>query len=510
MRVPFERGFELFDRVQARLRAGDLRGDLAVAALQVGHALGDGVAVLARDARALALRRRFGFVARDEDLALAEPRARLVGGVRVLVAFRQRARVLALEPLDLAARGVDLRAPLRLARGALGRERLDRAQLLVHRVERAARGGDRFGRRELALARAVGLRVERREPFLERADRVAQRLALALDAVAVGDDGVGLPLEPVAPRDRGGQIGFDARELRARGLRARAVVVQLQLDRVRRVAQRRERRAELRRARGRGGGPVLVLLQLRRDALALGAARRRRAQVRQDLEVAHARGHLAVAFRAAHLRVELRHAPFQLGDEVVDADRVLLGGFQPAQRLVLAREELADAGGLFEQRAALGGLRRQDRVDLALRHDRVRARPQARAHQQLVHVAQAHGLAVDVELGLADAVRAPRDLHLGEVERQHALRVVERERHLGHAERLARVVAGEDDVFHLLRAQAARRLLAEHPADRVDEVGLAGAVGADDRRGAVDEIERRRFGERLEAEDLERFQTHSG
>ena len=33
VRVAFERGFELFDRVQPRLGAGDLRGDLAVAAL---------------------------------------------------------------------------------------------------------------------------------------------------------------------------------------------------------------------------------------------------------------------------------------------------------------------------------------------------------------------------------------------------------------------------------------------------------------------------------------------
>ena len=134
--------------------------------------------------------------------------------------------------------------------------------------------------------------------------------------------------------------------------------------------------------------------------------------------------------------------------------------------------------------------------------------PEARAHQQLVHVAQPHRLAVDVELRLAGAIRAARDLHFAEVERQHAIAVVERQRDFGHAERLARVVAGEDDVFHLLRAQAARRLLAEHPADRIDEIRFARTVRADDRGGAVDEIERRRFGERLEAEDFERFESH--
>ncbi len=401
VRVAFERRFELFDRVQARLGARDLRRDLAMAALQVGHARRGSLAVLARDPGALALRGRFGFVARDQQLALAEPPARLVGGLRVLVALGERVGVLALEPLDIGARGVDLRAPLRCVRRAFRRERFNRAQLLVHRVERAARGGHRLGRRELALARAVGLRTQRREPFVERRDRLAQRLALALDAVAVGDDGVGLALQPVAARDRRGEIGFDARELRARGLRVRPMAVQLQLQRVERLAQRRDRRAELRRARGGRGALVLVLLELRRDALALGAARGRRAQVREDLQVAHARGHLAVAFRAAHLRVELRHAALQFRDEVVHADRVLLGGFEPPQRLVLAREKLADAGGLFEQRAPFGGLGGQDRVDLALRHDRVRTRAEARAHQQLVHVAQPHRRAVDVELRLA-------------------------------------------------------------------------------------------------------------
>ena len=47
------------------------------------------------------------------------------------------------------------------------------------------------------------------------------------------------------------------------------------------------------------------------------------------------------------------------------------------------------------------------------------------------------------------------------------------ERHLGPAERRALGRAGEDDVVHLLAAHRARRLGAEHPADGVDDVGLA-------------------------------------
>ena len=46
----------------------------------------------------------------------------------------------------------------------------------------------------------------------------------------------------------------------------------------------------------------------------------------------------------------------------------------------------------------------------------------------------------------------------------------------------ARVGAGEDDVGHFPTAQRLGRLLAEHPADRVEHVGFAAAVRARRRR----------------------------
>ena len=41
-------------------------------------------------------------------------------------------------------------------------------------------------------------------------------------------------------------------------------------------------------------------------------------------------------------------------------------------------------------------------------------------------------------------------------------------------------VPGEDDVGHVAAAQRPRALLAQHPADRVDQVRLARPVGPDD------------------------------
>jgi hypothetical protein len=99
-------------------------------------------------------------------------------------------------------------------------------------------------------------------------------------------------------------------------------------------------------------------------------------------------------------------------------------------------------------------------------------------------------------------------LDFGEIERQRAVAVVERQRNLRHAERLARRVAGEDDVFEVLRAQLAGVLLAQHPANRIDEVGLARTVRADDRRDPLVELERGGLGKRLEAENFEGFESH--
>ena len=73
-------------------------------------------------------------------------------------------------------------------------------------------------------------------------------------------------------------------------------------------------------------------------------------------EVAHARGHAPVTLRAPDLRVELGDAPFEYGDQIVDANRVLLGRVEPAHRLGFAREKLPDPGRLFEERPAFGRL----------------------------------------------------------------------------------------------------------------------------------------------------------
>ena len=118
--------------------------------------------------------------------------------------------------------------------------------------------------------------------------------------------------------------------------------------------------------------------------------------------------------------------------------------------------------------------------------------------------------AVDQVLRLTGAEEHPGDRDLGELDRQQARGVVDRERDLGPAERGTIGGAGEDDVVHLGAAQRPRTLGAEHPRDRVDDVRLARPVRADDDAHARFELERGLVREGLEALQRQRLEEQLG
>ena len=129
----------------------------------------------------------------------------------------------------------------------------------------------------------------------------------------------------------------------------------------------------------------------------------------------------------------------------------------------LALLVLEYAGGLFDERAAVFGLGLQDRIEMALRDDRMRAGAETRIVQDVEHVHTPCDRPVDEVLAFAVAVHAAHDGDFGIVDRQRAVRVVEHELDLGYAHGLARRRSGEDDVFHDLAAQVLRVALAKHP-----------------------------------------------
>ena len=69
--------------------------------------------------------------------------------------------------------------------------------------------------------------------------------------------------------------------------------------------------------------------------------------------------------------------------------------------------------------------------------------------------------------------------------------------HFGRAAGLAGVAAGEDDVLHLVAAEALGALLAQHPGDGIGYVALAAAVGTDDGGHTLVESQLRAIGERF-------------
>ena len=91
-------------------------------------------------------------------------------------------------------------------------------------------------------------------------------------------------------------------------------------------------------------------------------------------------------------------------------------------------------------------------------------------------------MVISAELTEMGRHRGDVDVELAEL----ALRgiVFKGQRHLRHPRRRDALVAFEDDVFHRVAAQMLRALLAEHPADRVDDVRLPAAVRPHDGRDA--------------------------
>lgn len=170
---------------------------------------------------------------------------------------------------------------------------------------------------------------------------------------------------------------------------------------------------------------------------------------------------------------------------------------------------LEDAGGLLDEGAAAHGVGVQDGVELALADDDVHLAADAGVGEEFLDVEQPAGVAVDLVLAAAVAEHDPRDGDLGVLDGQGAVGVVDGQGHLGAAERGPAGGAGEDDVLHLAAAQGFGALFAHHPAERVDDVGLARTVRSDDARDTRFEPERGRRGERFEPAEGQGLEVHA-
>ena len=167
-----------------------------------------------------------------------------------------------------------------------------------------------------------------------------------------------------------------------------------------------------------------------------------------------------------------------------------------------------DAGGLLNEGTALLGAALQNGIELALADDGMRILAQSRIVQDILDVHQAARARIDEVLTLTRTIHAAGDGHLVKVDGQHMVRIVENQRDLGHAYRLARRRAREDDVFHGLAAQLLGALLAQNPQNRVGDVRFSRAVGTDDDGQARLKRHMGAVGKRLEPFEREGLEIH--
>ena len=165
---------------------------------------------------------------------------------------------------------------------------------------------------------------------------------------------------------------------------------------------------------------------------------------------------------------------------VPDAHQVLLGALQFPLGLLLLVAAVGDPRRLLKDLPPLGALGGEDLVDAALADEGVPLLAQAGVHEELVHIPQADGLAVEEVFALPGAVVPPGDGHLLPPVGEEIPALVQGEGDLGKALAAAGLGPAEDHVLHLAPPEGLGGLLPQNPADGVGEVGLSAAVGPHD------------------------------
>ena len=230
------------------------------------------------------------------------------------------------------------------------------------------------------------------------------------------------------------------------------------------------------------------------------------------LGLADVGGEVLEARSLAGLALQIFDLAFELADDVVEAFEVLLGGAQPQLRFMPPRVQARNAGRFFEQRTARLRLRLDQLADAALPDHGGRAGAGRLVGEQKLHVLGARLLAVDAidRAGLAlDAARHLQFIGIVEGGRRGAVGIVEEKRDFGGVSRRPRAGAREDHVVHAGRAHVLVRAFAHHPAQRLDEVRLAAAVGADDAGQSALDDELARLDEGFEAEKAKAGKLHA-
>ncbi len=160
-----------------------------------------------------------------------------------------------------------------------------------------------------------------------------------------------------------------------------------------------------------------------------------------------------------------------------------------------------DAGGFFQDGAPVERLLADEQADLALPHEGGGACARRGIGKEYLHVALAHVAPVDAVDRSRFALDAPRDFDgvIFVVSRARvAFGIVDEESHLGHVARRPSGGTREDHIIHFAAANRGGACFAHHPAQRIEKVGFAATVRADNGGQPRLEIKFGRFNEGFE------------
>ena len=214
------------------------------------------------------------------------------------------------------------------------------------------------------------------------------------------------------------------------------------------------------------------------------------------------------ATRNTSLAPQRTKLAMNLVQQIVKPRQIGLGIRQFAQGTFLALAVLENAGSLFDEGPMPARIRTQNGVKSPLPYDHMHLLAEARVRQQLLNVEQTTRRAVDRIFRTTVTEDRTADRHLGVIDVEHMIRIVDRERHLRTPERRPTRRAREDHVLHRRAAQILRALLPHDPGQCVDDIRLAGAVRAHDRRDSRLEAQGGGGGERFEPPQGQFFEVH--
>jgi len=214
-----------------------------------------------------------------------------------------------------------------------------------------------------------------------------------------------------------------------------------------------------------------------------------------------------------------------LMQKIRDPRHILSGSFEFALGSQTATAIQTHPGGFFHEYPDILSFGVNQRLDAPLLNNGVGFRSRSGPKKKFNNIAQTAGDLVEKIFRVSRPEITSRDHDFGPVRPGAILMgavvtvrpvngqtgrgcIFQEEGDIGHAERRTAVIPGKDHITHLLTTEVFGALLAQNPAQGVDNIRLSAAVGTDDGGNSFRKGERRLLLKRFKSEEFELFDPH--